>query len=600
MGCLQQQSIAVFRKFDSNGDGYISKQILCKVLLCLDPTLDAEEIVNVFIEDSQQQRRGGSESSPRINYAEFVAWLCRDDSAATRPAKSPKLSKDGLSMRVSGLPSSSYNGAYRSLDGLSIEYLTDVEGNWEYFLRFVALSGILYWEELQQNDFACNSALGTRRLSIRQGGILVFGGDATDKGIGDIRFVKTLLSLKGRFPNQIFIILGNRDIQPLRYFAELSATGVEHPFTPYWLREDKLVTYDAFLAKNGMPRSTLTMLQWMQIHNMGCPTTFETRKKELQLLLQDSAEASDDEVLASFRNSVDPQGEDPWMLELLRVGQLGCVLGDALFVHAGLHDESIGYLPGLEENSKPCTVDSVQEWVSRLNDWKDSQLRDFEAQPAWSVAEDGKSRRRGAAKLLDYSVPGGANNGSVAYHNPFAKADGNPEPLSEFVQTVLQRSGIRRLFTGHQPHGQSPSVVRHPLTGLVALSCDTSYSDMQAPKEGNVADNRGKAVSIVAITAGVVHIRGLLADGSSHECIVRSDPEEDSLPDCLVGRQLRDGAWIKTVLHGPVQSIDEKVQAVFAKGRELEVTNLSVGDASSQLTGVHGDAVKKCLEGSRT
>jgi hypothetical protein len=32
--------------------------------------------------------------------------------------------------------------------------------------------------------------------------MLVFGGDAPDKGSGDIRLVKTLLGLKKRFPQQ--------------------------------------------------------------------------------------------------------------------------------------------------------------------------------------------------------------------------------------------------------------------------------------------------------------------------------------------------------------------------------------------------------------
>ena len=46
--------------------------------------------------------------------------------------------------------------------------------------------------------------------------------------------------------------------------------------------------------------------------------------------------------------------------------------------------------------------------------------------------------------------------------------DGNPVQRSEEVQDFLQKSGIDRVLSGHQPHGQTPTVVRHPHTGLLA------------------------------------------------------------------------------------------------------------------------------------
>lgn len=42
---------------------------------------------------------------------------------------------------------------------------------------------------------------------------------------------------------------------------------------------------------------------------------------------------------------MDPKSPDPWMLELLRVGQLALVLGDALFLHGGLYEEALGKVP---------------------------------------------------------------------------------------------------------------------------------------------------------------------------------------------------------------------------------------------------------------
>eukprot|EP00971_Amphidinium_carterae_P016575 327354-Amphidinium_carterae.1 len=60
--------------------------------------------------------------------------------------------------------------------GVTVEYLTDVEGNWEYFLRYVALSTILYWDECSQHERPSSSAPVLGRLSLRTGQRLSRGG----------------------------------------------------------------------------------------------------------------------------------------------------------------------------------------------------------------------------------------------------------------------------------------------------------------------------------------------------------------------------------------------------------------------------------------
>ena len=81
-------------------------------------------------------------------------------------------------------------------DDTLIEFITDVEGHWEYFLRLAHCSKVLYWDDEERGDW------GPGILRLRSNGMLVFGGDAADKGPGDIRLVKTLISLKKRFPKQ--------------------------------------------------------------------------------------------------------------------------------------------------------------------------------------------------------------------------------------------------------------------------------------------------------------------------------------------------------------------------------------------------------------
>ena len=42
------------------------------------------------------------------------------------------------------------------------------------------------------------------------------------QGSGDLRFLRSLLGLKARFPERVHLVLGNRDINKMRLPAELS------------------------------------------------------------------------------------------------------------------------------------------------------------------------------------------------------------------------------------------------------------------------------------------------------------------------------------------------------------------------------------------
>ena len=67
-------------------------------------------------------------------------------------------------------------------------YLTDVEGNYEYFDAYVGISEVLEWEDPSNTS-----------LRLKDKAFFVFGGDAQDKGAGDIRFTELMISLKRRY-----------------------------------------------------------------------------------------------------------------------------------------------------------------------------------------------------------------------------------------------------------------------------------------------------------------------------------------------------------------------------------------------------------------
>ena len=71
------------------------------------------------------------------------------------------------------------------------------------------------------------------------------------------------------------------------------------------------------------------------------------------------------------------------------------------------HDHFCPSGSALRAQSLPL-IEQSEDWATALNDWKDAEIRDFEAQPGWSA--EGEGRKRGGAGLIDYGVPGGADD----------------------------------------------------------------------------------------------------------------------------------------------------------------------------------------------
>eukprot|EP00747_Dinoflagellata_sp_TGD_P149343 gnl/TRDRNA2_/TRDRNA2_177002_c1_seq1.p1 gnl/TRDRNA2_/TRDRNA2_177002_c1~~gnl/TRDRNA2_/TRDRNA2_177002_c1_seq1.p1 ORF type:complete len:537 (+),score=101.95 gnl/TRDRNA2_/TRDRNA2_177002_c1_seq1:94-1611(+) len=449
-----------------------------------------------------------------------------------------------------------------------LEFITDVEGNWKYFLEFVSRSKVLYFEGPDLGVW------GPGTLALADDGILVFGGDSQDKGPGDIRFGKAILALKRRYPDRVHLVIGNRDINKLRFAAELAAGEDGGNVDVYWAPKSK--PYDEYLVETGQAEGLVSTCQWMLKENMGSATTWATRQQEL--LEISGKQPTDEEVVESFRSSVDPKGADPWLLELMKVMEIIVVVEDKMFVHGGMSPASIGVVPG-----KSSVALNVKDWAEQMNAWAAAELKDFDHRPLWYYppgASDPKQRSRGAAELIKYGTP--ASEVSVIYHNPFV--NGNAVVLPSAVENFLLASGISRVFTGHQPHGQSPSIVRQPESGILCLACDTSYSDMKAPKDNNPADNRGKAVTVVRAEGDKVHLEGVVADGSSHHFTLHCDPVKDEYPFALVGRQLQDGSWVKSLTE-----VDGKVgvRAVLGEGFKLTPKVLPASEATAQLKSEH-------------
>ena len=156
-------------------------------------------------------------------------------------------------------------------------YVTDVEGDALFWKNYVDLSRVVH-----------RDSAGV--LHLKDGAHFVFGGDTVDQGVNDVGFVDDLVSLYKRHPGRVHFILGNRDINKMRYLPELSKTHMEqyplhgpdcHPGV-WWLSGKAGETPAKELS--GMMRCSevdpsldtrANRLKWMLMKNMGSPFAFE-------------------------------------------------------------------------------------------------------------------------------------------------------------------------------------------------------------------------------------------------------------------------------------------------------------------------------------
>lgn len=110
--------------------------------------------------------------------------------------------------------------SFAELQNSTVGYCTDVEGNYEYWKRYLKLSKVL---ESSENG-----------LQLKSNCYFIYGGDVCDRGVGDLRILQDLVSLKKRYPERVHLILGNRDINKMRLLTELQPESYSQPGETYW------------------------------------------------------------------------------------------------------------------------------------------------------------------------------------------------------------------------------------------------------------------------------------------------------------------------------------------------------------------------------
>jgi len=485
-----------------------------------------------------------------------------------------------------------------------VVYLTDVEGNWEYFERFIRRSRALSFV----GDSPCFAPDGTTEVILHDGWRFTFGGDSPDKGGtvgGTVRVVRTLVALKKRYPERVTLILGNRDLNKMRWTSQLdfeptsynTKTGrakwtecnqLERVNGPPWVDALQRATmtpmayYRTLLVKVGLHEKAEDVsieelreydtvpnrIRWHFKFMMGADGEFERRRAELSFLslLHGGREATDNDVVQDTISSVRSGG---FMREYIELGQLAHIDGGVLYVHGGVvgddigcgaatGDHAVGRLPGKTERTG-----DVHAWVKHLNAWKDEQVREWLRMPSWSAARptdgsmglaahgecqwkttDDQVLHSGGLALMNYGAAGGQASVVLGRH---LHKSGMPMQVPDEAMLMLNRAGIRRLVVGHTPHGMCPTIVKSggpgmAEPGLVVVMADTSYSDVKCK------DCRGRAVSEVQLfDDGQVHVQGVLPDGRNFAYSLPDGVGGEEHPN-LIGWNLPSGALTEAVL----------------------------------------------------
>mmetsp|Transcript_63007 Transcript_63007/g.204270 ORF Transcript_63007/g.204270 Transcript_63007/m.204270 type:complete len:456 (-) Transcript_63007:31-1398(-) len=424
-----------------------------------------------------------------------------------------------------------------------IAYATDVEGDIEYWNRYVEFSAVL-----RRGQDGC--------VELDEGVHFVFGGDVVDQSRGDTQVLSELLSLKRRYPERVHFIIGNRDANKLRLRTELGAAHLAarplrgHP-GPYWaqcLRPACTLT-EGELESN----SASSRLQWILKYTMGAVSAFEHRRAELAAReAGGDAQIDDGTVVQSFLESMNEGGA---MLEYLLQARLAVRVGSGLFVHGGLPRAGRanwrpGWVPAWEPGSSEREMLPLEEWIQELERLRSTAMSEYKASlsqepgsDAWSIS-GGYLHPQPGCSLNQYcmrDLVDGTQQASVVY-NGWLGDNYQPIDFDDAATTAwIKDAGIRFVISGHLPHGDAPLVLRGE--GVDAITADITYAAMtdwdgKREQEEDRPDRGRHAVCEVLLGPGPeeARVRGVLSSGLAYEA---------SLADEVVGRRTADGWRVK-------------------------------------------------------
>jgi hypothetical protein len=409
--------------------------------------------------------------------------------------------------------------------------LTDVEGDRAYLDRYVNQSKVLAFAKPTEDDYYTKpfydrhivfQNIPKNEEDEENSGIiqtmLIFGGDATDKGGSDLYVLRQLLSLQRRYGTErVKFVLGNRDINKMRIWQELlNFSNHNHV---YWDRSSSPIPSNS-------PQSTLVdKLKWMLSKTMGSPDAFHLRRDELSKIKKQLV--SEQEVVQSYIQTTTPLGaksiqdtttstttqgitmddknEEGLMAAYLNKATVLCKVGSVLFLHGALppplftipqnsttntNNNNIllrnyfDYAMPWKKDATTANITHLQDWIDATNQFAATQIsswnnltsidvyrhtlwspkggyyNDPAFVPGSSLLQYGMSTI--PCNTASYSTSSSIKNPTVVYNTwPFLNtknSDGetNDTAIRWLLNQFYYKFGVQAIVTGHKPQGDLP------------------------------------------------------------------------------------------------------------------------------------------------
>lgn len=354
----------------------------------------------------------------------------------------------------------------------AISQITDVEGNLSYFTHMINNDKLVKFDWFGNLTFKSNPIVNNHHF--------VITGDAVDHGVGNMEITSQLLKFKKKYPNNVHLILGNRDVNKFRLIDELQHPDelndkdidpiiidkeliwLRQPNTPptgdifnSWLIDKKII-----MDKNeegnyiGNEQNWIIVLKFILDKTMGASKSFENTKQILKL-------QSDLDVYKEYYYSIRDGG---WLYEYLKHCDILKIIHNNLFLHGAITDRFLWEIPreGLSDKTtddiklSSMTPDDFHKWVDDLNNYYHDNLKN---------KNYSEIARLGLVSVITENWVHNGNNTIVDKHTD--------RLLNEMKMSV---------FTGHKPHHDMPSTIKMDNSSYIVVISDTSYSD-GPPKE---------------------------------------------------------------------------------------------------------------------
>lgn len=345
------------------------------------------------------------------------------------------------------------------------QFCTDIEGHADYLRRQINQSELVTFDKHGEIVFKSST---TSKAEPH----FIYGGDICDRG-NDLWCIERLTRFKNKYPHNVTLLAGNRDINKLRFRYELPSDptvslgeNLDIPTPDFANKSYRQFLIDTYANENLQHdverlNTPITRLQWMLAHTMNAPKAFEHRRSELASRLNKSID--DIDVYMSFYQSAQNTGV---MWDYLVLTQLMDVIGDTVYVHGGISEANFGAVPKRYDNRNAVSYryhNNISEWCLALNTWYREQL-DL-VQSDLTPAPLLYSRHTKAAPLLEMACHTGSRfkNKSIIVANMTKRIERGhvvPTYITDKLATQLTQQSIHRIVSGHQPNGDTPCYVQ--------------------------------------------------------------------------------------------------------------------------------------------